>query len=246
MCYLLRPGRLQMALVEELVSTRQKLERLLAMRGEATEAGKLAEIRETLAEKKAEIELALQSSEVLRSNGVKVAEIDLSPVSARITDIASKFEQEPNSGTVRKGSRWPQLLQSLDSAVADITAQRDQSWADYLTTLFAGLPPEQQEGRIAKTPANLKALRLYRERYARFAALKASPSTSKDALDSLKICSKELEEVKFQLDVPAEISRFFEATVASAGFSLADVTQDTLKWLKDNDMLSQYIVRQRL
>ena len=235
-----------MALLEDLVSTRQRLERLLAMQGQAAEASKLAEIREALAEKKSEMERALQSLELLRGSGVIVADIDLSPVSGRITDIASKFDHEPNSGTVRRGSRWPQLLQSLASAVADLTAQRDQSWSDYLTTLFAGLPPEQQEGRVAKTPANIKALRLYKERYAKFAALKASPPTSKDALERLKVSSKELEGVKFQLDVPAEISRFFESTVTSAGFSLADLSQDTLKWLKDNDMLSQYIVRQRL
>ena len=54
---------------------------------------------------------------------------------------------------------------------------------------------------------------------------------------------KKISEIKFQENIPENVKKFFEQT--NIGASLEYLTEDVMEWLRENDLLSSFVVRAR-
>lgn len=235
-----------MTLIDTVNECRQRLQRLHLAQNDWEVAKQLGDIREELEKRRDALGRITTAVALLRSSGIPVAQVDLGSTASKVEVIAEKFSNEQLPSTLKTGSRWPTLLQNLESVVAMLSEKRDEAWREFITTLFTGSPPDQLEASLAKTPFNVKALKDYRPLFERFANLKRTPPATKEQLEQLRACSRELETIKFQRDVPENIRRFFDAAATSSGFELEQLTKPVLDWLRDNQLIGNYIVRKRV
>jgi hypothetical protein len=235
-----------MALMENVVVAQERLRRVELSQSGWDVARQLFDIRTGLEEKRDVLRAIANALVLLRSEGIPVPGVDVESTVSKLTVLVEKFIKEPVPGSLRTGSRWPQMIQSIDAAILAVAEARDAAWRAYVTALFSGSPPDQLSARLAKIPTNVKALKEYRLHFDRFTALKRSPPSTKDQLVQLRACSLELEKIKFQRDVPDNIKTFFDAAATSSGFELDQLTQAVMDWLKENKLIGGYIVRQRL
>jgi hypothetical protein len=235
-----------MPLFEDLQSAKTRLSHIQTARGDFEETQKLGALRTDLQGKLKRLAPLQSSIAVLRTNGVRVGGISISNASTKLESAADKFDAAPRSVTLKTGTRWTQLIESLDIATDHIANQRDEAWTTFLTTLFSGSPPEQLEAQLPKTPANTVALQKYRKLYPHYIALRNAPAQTQEAVDTLKKYSEELGAIRFEQDVPADVNKFLEAAATSMGFPLGGLTPTILDWLLANNLANSYVVRKRL
>jgi hypothetical protein len=235
-----------MALLDKVIAARQRLQKVhLAQNGWDT-AKHLGELRSYLEQKRRKLAQVIQSVRLLQTEGIPIQGLKLQSTASKLRVIAEKFSADPVPGTLKTGSRWPQLLNSLDAAITGITDTRNAAWEAHVTALFSGDSPDHLDVRLAKTPKNVEALRRYRPLYELFASLKRTSPSNKLQLDEIREYSDKLGKIIFERNVPEDIKKFFAAAVTSSGFELSQLTQSILDYLRKHDLIAGYIVRQRL
>lgn len=212
------------------------------------EAQTLDALRRDLSDRATRIGDVAARAKVLRAEGVVLSKLpQIEKANLGIANVAARFREKPVSTTLKQGKRWKDLLESLDMTNKIAGDAQLEDWKTYYRTrLFAGLPPTQVKVTLALTPANIKALATYAELFNKFSAYKAVVPPTGEAIQEVKRCSKALEKIKFDQNVPDDVAKFFEATASSTGASLDLLTDTVLKWLRSNMLLGNYVARARL
>ena len=114
-----------------------------------------------------------------------------------VGNVAGKFESEPRSSTLKRGSRWTSLMNRLSTFSDTIGASMQSAWTEYFDNkLFSGLPPDRKRNTLAMTPENEKSIGEYERiwaQFTRFFEKKLPNKTKKSFLNSLiylKHCQK--------------------------------------------------------
>jgi hypothetical protein len=185
---------------------------------------------------------------VFRSNKVPVtAPAELRAVDERLRTIAGQFREKPVVATLKAGTRWTNLMSSLESLSNAARRSLDEAWKQHLkTALFSGLPPDTLRARLAPTPQNNKRLSDYTRLYAAFIAYRERPPESSEQFDELQALSRKLSAITFEQDVPKDVAAFLRATSSEEGGGLALLTTEVLHWLRENNLLNKYVIRARL
>jgi hypothetical protein len=212
----------------------------------AEEARTLDSLRGELAELASPIHELADKAVVFRGEGVNLSVIsDLSNVRESAEKALERFQLAPKATTLRQGRVWTALTNKLQTLAQKAQTIQTADWQHYFDDhMFGGLPPAKREVILAKTPQNERALIRYRELYKSFVKYRLQPPTNVDEFNKLRSLSQQLAEITFQEDVPDAVRKFLDALSGGAGLHL--LTTEVLTWLRDNDLLANYVVRARI
>jgi len=140
---------------------------------------------------------------------------------------------------------WTKLLKSAEGAVESLDEAIRQGWRAIVDEAGALEEPSALEATLPQTPANKQALDNYKTKYRDYRKLadQAAPRSAGDSgniVTAVRECRNAL--ATLQPDVPKEVDEFFRA-VDGYTATLAYVTPEVLRWLKDNEQLARYQVR---
>lgn len=232
-----------MALVAEATSTLARLTKLRAVAEGADEAKALELLRSELAEMADSVHAFAVSRTLFGAQAVSLSALaDLTATQEALRKVFDRFQEAPESKTLRQGTRWTGLAKRLETFTEKAREAQNADWLRYFDEhFFGGLPPSKREATLAKTPQNELALKRYRELYQLFIRFRLKPPATTEEFQLLRNLSQQLGEIEFKEDVPDEVRKFLEALSAGAGLHL--LTAEVLGWLKDNDLLGNYVVR---
>lgn len=232
-----------MTVLEDAKSTLERLDKVRAAAVGADEAKALELLRIALVELATPIGHLATSARIYRQEGVELSPIpDMKGVMAAVKTAQERFIENPKATTLRQGTRWTSLTSKLEAIAASVKATQESDWVKFFNTnYFGGSHPIHRFAKLAATPENKNAMKRYQEAYLPFAKYRSQPPVDSAAFNSLRLLSKELTEIIFQDDVPDDVKTFLDAT--SSGAELDLLTPGVLKWLRDNELLSNYIVR---
>jgi hypothetical protein len=237
-----------MSLLEQAQGLTERLKRAERARASIEEAHALEQLRLELSEKSESINALKQRISLLRTNGVPLV-IPPSVTSAltKVMEARGKFEQAPQSRTLRSGRRWTSLIDAVDNVSTVLAQALIENWKNYFSSaLFGGAPPDQVRARLAMTPQNQNALARYSELFRRFAAFRAKVPSTQSEFDDVLHCSSELETIRFIEDVPESVRTFFETTATARGAGLELLLPEVWQWLRENKLLEAYVVKARI
>lgn len=195
---------------------------------------------------------------VLVNNSRKVAEnaTSLSVNKVRLTNLvgldeiksatevlANKFKDTPKSSTIFDGRKWATFYDKINTFIKNSALSVEKDWAQHFNALFGGRTPEQRrQTLIISIPENKIAIEKYTKLYKEFAEYKPLVPRSEDDFLRLNKLIVELSEIEksFKEDIPANIKEFFSQT--SQGASLDYLTDDVMAWLRENNMMSSFVV----
>ena len=192
------------------------------------------------------------SAKDLAKNTTTLAEnkVSLSPQStlADIKDatdkLAAKFKETPKSASVFEGKKWGNFEAKITLAINNAATSVDNDWAKFFNRLFGGMTPEQRGSTLIKIPENKVAIDLYTRLYNDLRVYKTSiPEDEKDFI-TIKNLVKKISEIKFQENIPEDVKKFFDQTTNGAGLEF--LTEDVMLWLKQNKLLSSFVVRAKV
>lgn len=212
------------------------------------EAQSLSKLHDDLLEDARRIHDASAKAKMLKDAVIPIgASPELAKHGRMIGDVAERFRERSVSATLKQGKRWPNLL----DAVAEVAKATEKSlataWTLYVSSsLFAGPPPEEEDGRMAKTPKNKQALEAYRRLFGQFASLRASVPASPQVIKDLKKLSDELAAIQFDRNVPPAVKDFLEATGTTSGAGLELLTDEVRAWLIAQNLFGRYVVRSKV
>jgi hypothetical protein len=234
-----------MSLFESAQESLTRLNNIEETRDGAQEANVLDGLRSDLSRVALIFKQLAGNAKLLHREGVHLSTIpELTDTIKSVQNVASRFSEVPKSTTLKSGTRWSGLINKLDGLAKNVAGTQERDWGIYFVDNFSvGLPPEQRRKTLAQTPENIKSLESYSDGYMKYIRYKSEIPRSSDEFNSLKELWKQLEQIKFQVDVPADVQKFFEAT--STGASLDLLTNDVIEWLRRNKLLASYIVRAR-
>ena len=237
-----------MPLLDSVQDAVKRLKKADSARAGVDEAQALDELRKVLSERHELLERAVTQKQLLKQNKVTVSiPPDLKKQSAVLDGAAAQFRASPIAKTLKTGRRWTGLLDMLTALRGEIGDLQLRDWQTYFRTkLFAGAAPETVKARLAMTPENMKAVTRYTELYATFSAYRSKIPESQAEFDRLRHCSDAMAKISFDENVPADVAKFFAATASNIGAGLELLTSDALQWLRQNGLLSKYVVRARL
>jgi len=221
----------------------ERITNIEAAREGVSEAKELEQLRRELRERAILLTQFVDSALLLRSEGVKLT---VSPNIADVIDttanVSTRFAEAPKAATLTRGKRWTGLLDKLEESGKQLAADQERDWRIFFeSSFFGGAPPEQRKLIMARTPENLKQLELYTLLFKSFGQYRKKAPQTGEGFNELRDLSKQLEQVKFQEDVPQSVRLFFEATSTGAGLEL--LTPDVVEWLRENNLLRSYVVR---
>lgn len=234
-----------MGILEEAKSTLGLFERVKAIAEGANEAKAIDLLRSKLVELSAPIHLLASNALTLRQEGVGLSPIsELGVAIDAVKKARERFVESPKATTLRQGTRWTSLMNRLEALAEKGRTTQASDWRNYFDgKYFQGLPPVQRGATLAATPENTKAIDRYRTLYQAFIKYRSQPPQSSDEFNTLRLLSKQLAEIAFQDDVPEDVRRFLDATSLGAGLDL--LTPEVIDWLRENNLLANYIVRAR-
>jgi hypothetical protein len=211
-----------------------------------SDAKVLSELHQELSSLTKRIHDHSQRTALFRAEGVKVTVLpQLGQVQQAVQNLAARFSEKPAVTTLKQGKRWTNLTGSLEDLAEQLQKALDDNWRTYVATaLFAGAPPDQL--RLPKTPANEAALRTYSQLFRTFSQLRLKAPADKAQFSVLRDLSKKLGAVSFQTDVPPEVKKFLDATATDQGAAIGLLTDSVRTWLKDHDLLGQYVIRSKV
>jgi hypothetical protein len=235
-----------MALITDATSILERLTQLRTAADGAEEAKALDSLRVELAALASPINALAAKVAVLRGEGVILSAIpELDNVKESVKRTLERFQQTPKATTLRQGKVWTTLTNRLRTLAQNAQATHSADWQNYFDHhLFGGLPPAKREMKLANTPQNEQALKRYCELYQSFIKYRLQSPTNAEEFAKLRLLSQQLAEIKFQEDVPEDVRRFLEALSGGAGLHL--LTPEVLTWLRDNELLTNYVVRARI
>lgn len=234
-------------LLQKIKGAMDRLSKAEAAREGVDEAEALEGLRKELVEKTSKIHDLAVRYKVLRREGVSLSPLeDIEKIQQAVANVVERFREDPSSSTL-KGTRWTSLNKRLEELNKTIEHFLLESWRAYFTThLFAGSLPYQLKTRLAHTPENVKALARYTELFNNFILHKATIPANCEAIQEVRRNSEELAKIKFDESVPEEVGNFFEAVASNTGASLELLTPTVFKWLRDNNLLGNYVARARI
>jgi len=234
-----------MPLVDNAQKTLARLNKVKASRDGVDEAKALEELLNDILQKSAPIIQLSQNAKVLKDEGVKITKVtEIASAIETIKNVSSRFQESPKSTTLRQGKRWTGLSSKLETVTTKVAEAQAKDWEVYFVNNYFGGPhPTQRSARLAPTPANDKAIKIYKELFVQFVKYRSKiPQDSAD-FANLRDLSEQLSQVTFQEDVPSSVKTFFEATSSSSGASLDLLTIEVIEWLRNNNLLTNYNVR---
>lgn len=161
------------------------------------------------------------------------------------TDASARLSAGEDVSHLTADALWTRLLQSTTSATDSLEEAVKARWQASVQEEGALAAPAELKAKIEPTPPNRQALADYAVPYANYRRLAGyvmpRSAQDKEALQSaVAQCRAEL--AKLDYDVPADVAAFFRAVDSSIA-TLASLTPEVLRWLRDNGQLDRYVVR---
>ena len=234
-----------MEMLERAKEAEAKLQMLIETSADLGEISQLDLLRQHLINLNADAADVAKKSKTLAENKVPLLPQSSLEVIKDATDkLAAKFIETPKSTSVFEGKKWVNFHEKITLAIQNAAKSVDNDWAKFFTSLFGGMPPEQRRSTlIIKIPENKVAIESYTNLYRELMRYKTNiPEDEKDFI-TIKNLVKKISEIKFQENIPENVKKFFDQT--TLGASLEYLTADVMVWLRENDLLSSFVVRAR-
>ena len=142
---------------------------------------------------------------------------------------------------------WTRLLQSTSKATETLRAATQVTWRGLVEATERPIAPAALCAKVANIPSNRDILKRYEQEctaYERLAALSV-PRSGNDAIAlraAAAACQAAVAGLSYLDDVPPAVQAFFRA-VDGRTATLAHVSPDVLKWLREHGQLNDYIIR---
>lgn len=222
-----------------------KLQMLIETSADLGEISQLDQLRQHLINLNTDAAKVAKSSKTLAENKVPLSpQSTIADIKDATDKLAAKFIETPKSTSVFEGKKWVNFHEKITLAIKNAAKSVDNDWAKFFTSLFGGMPPEQRRSTlIIKIPENKVAINNYTNLYNELMRYKTNiPEDEKDFI-TIKNLVKKISEIKFQENIPENVKKFFDQT--TFGASLEYLTADVMVWLRENDLLSSFVVRAR-
>lgn len=235
-------------LVEEAIHVLSRLQTAESAKNGVELAQELHELRNELAQKVDALEALSVRARLFRAKKVAVTSIpDPGNLKKTVSELAARFREGATPATLKKGKRWTAVLTTLETLAKSVRSQQIEDWRLFHSTqLFAGPPPEKVRARVAMTRHNRESLERYSQLYKHFSSYRGALPEDAETIEGARKTSDALEKIKFEENVPQEVAQFLDSTASSLGASLELLTPAVIKWLRDNNLLSTYVVRSRV
>ncbi|QKE37689.1 hypothetical protein [Ferrovum myxofaciens] len=237
-----------MAITDKAKATLVRLNKISEARDGVDEAQALDSLRGRLLQFVAPIKILSSNAKLLANQGVALSGVtEIGSTLETVKKVSMRFVEIPKSTTLKQGTRWTGLISKLEVLVKKVGEAQTNDWKVFFgSKYFGGISPTQREAKLAQTPQNKKALESYKKLYQNFIAYRLNIPKDAEDFKSLEVMSEQLAQIKFQEDddVPEDVRKFFEATNTGAGLEL--LTIEVIEWLRNNNLLSSYIVRAKL
>lgn len=220
-----------------------KLQMLIETSADLGEISQLDQLRQHLTSLNEDATAIAKSSKILADNNVPLSpQSTLAEIKDATDKLAAKFIETPKSTTVFEGKKWVNFHEKIILAIKNAGKSIDNDWTKFFTSLFGGMPPEQRRSTlIIKIPENKAAIDTYTKVYNDLMRYKTSIPEGEQDFIAIKNLVKKISEIKFQEDIPENVKKFFDQT--TFGASLEYLTEDVMVWLRENDLLSSFVVR---
>jgi hypothetical protein len=220
-----------------------KLQMLIETSADLGEISQLDLLRQNLINLNSVAANVAKSSKTLAENNVPLSpQSTLADIKDATDKLAAKFNETPKSTSVFEGKKWVNFLEKTTLAIKNATESVDSDWAKFFTSLFGGMPPEQRRLTvITKIPENKVAIDIYSNLYNELKRYKSTVPEDKEDFITIKNLVKKISEIKFKENIPENVKKFFDQT--TFGASLEYLTEDVMVWLRENDLLSSFVVR---
>ena len=235
-----------MALMDKIQTTLTRLRAIREGQDGINEAIALEALRVKLSQLAMPIESLSSDSKLLRDKGVGLTSVSVITASIdSVTKLSLRFAENTKSATLTQGRGWTDMSTKLTVLTSTVEEVRNNDWKNFFEkSFFGGLPPTKREAILAPTPENKAALLQYKELYQKFIQYRSKIPEDAEEFETIGSLSKQLMKIKFQEDVPNDVRKFFEAT--NTGASLDLLTNEVILWLRNNDLLSRYVVKAKL
>jgi len=232
-----------MEILKRAIEAEAKLQILIETSADLGEIGQLDQLRQQLVNLKDDASKIAKNSKLLAGNKVPLSsQPNLSDIKDATDKLAAKFIETPESKSVFEGKKWVNFHEKITLDIMNAAKSLNNDWAKYFTSLFGGMPPEQRRSTIiTKIPENKAAIDNYTKLYNELMRFKTSIPEADEDFIAIKNLVKNISEIKFQENIPENVKKFFEQT--NIGASLEYLTEDVMKWLRENDLLSSFVVR---
>ena len=211
------------------------------------EAQRLHQYHTNLLELVEPISQAKSRIDLLANNGINISPLDAYNEIEIVEGILNSFKSDLKSNTLTQGIRWKNLSDSLSTFTYQLKEFQLQQWQEYFDShFFGGETPEIKKSMLPSTPFNLSSLQTYSEIYPNFIRYKIRIPIDEQDFKNLKELSDKLSTIEFQVgeDVPESVKIFFDA-INLTGASLELLNIEVINWLKENNLLNNYVVRIR-
>lgn len=232
-----------MAMLERAKEAGLKLQTLIKTSADLGEIKQLDQLLQYLTDLKDAAADIAKNSKILSENKVPLSpQTTLADIKDATDKLAAKFIETPKSTSVFVGVIWSNFNTKITLAIRNAAKSVDNDWAKFFNSLFGGMPPEQRRSTlIIKIPENKVAIADYTKLYSELMDYKTSIPVDGEAFIAIKNLVKKISEIKFQENIPKNVKKFFDQT--TFGASLEYLTEDVMVWLRENDLLSSFVVR---
>lgn len=232
-----------MKMLKRAKEAESKLQMLIKTSADLGEISQLDQLRQHLTNLKDDAADIAKNSKILSENKVPLSPQSMLVEIKDATDkLAAKFIQTPKSTTIFEGKKWVNFHEKITLAIKNVAKSVDNDWAKFFNSLFGGMPPEQRRSTlIIKIPENKVAIDSYTKLYNQLMSYKISIPVDGEDFIIIKNLVKKISEIKFQENIPENVKKFFDQT--TFGASLEYLTEDVMVWLRENDLLSSFVVR---
>lgn len=234
-----------MEMLKRATEAEAKLQMLIETSADLGEISQLDQLRQHLTSLNDDAAGVAKNTKLLVENKVLLSpQSTLSDIKDATDKLAAKFIETPKSTSVFEGKKWANFHEKITLAIKNAAKSVDNDWAKYFTSMFGGMPPEQRRSTlITKIPENKVAIDSYTKLYNELMRYKTSIPDADEDFIAIKNLIKKISEIKFQENIPENVKKFFEQT--NIGASLEYLTEDVMEWLRENDLLSSFVVRAR-
>lgn len=220
-----------------------KLQMLIETSADLGEISQLDQLRQRLTGLNEDAADIAKNSKILSANKVPLSpQSTLAEIKDATDKLASKFIETPKSTSVFEGKKWANFHEKITLAIKNTAKSVDNDWAKFFNSLFGGMSPDQRRSTlIIKIPENKVAIDSYTKLYNELMGYKTSIPEDEEDFITIKNLVKKISEIKFQENIPENVKKFFDQT--TFGASLEYLTEDVMLWLRENDLLSSFVVR---
>ena len=232
-----------MEMLKRATEAEAQLQMLIETSADLGEISQLDQLRQHLASLNEDAADIAKNSKILADNKVPLSpQSNLAEIKEATDKLAAKFIETPKSTSVFEGKKWVNFHEKIALVIKNAGKSVDNDWTKFFTSLFGGMPPEQRRSTlIIKIPENKVAIDAYTKLYNELMLYKTSIPEDEEDFIAIKSLVKKISEIKFQENIPENVKKFFDQT--TFGASLDYLTEDVMVWLRENDLLSSFVVR---